>query len=46
MTNQQILDDIEFNLSSGLSNHLREKILDAVWEVLQDNRDDEEDREA
>jgi len=40
MTNQNILDQIEFSLPS-VSSQLRELILDAVWQVLQDNREDE-----
>ena len=37
MTNQDILDNIEFNLPS-LPIALREEILSAVWDVLSDNR--------
>jgi hypothetical protein len=44
MTNQQLLDDIEFSLPR-MKIALKEKILDAVWDVIVDNNveDDAED---
>jgi hypothetical protein len=36
MTNQQIVDKIDDSLPSNMTPYLREKILDAVWEVLID----------
>jgi len=42
MTNQDIVDDIETSLPL-LPIGIREKILDAVWEVLSDNRAEPEE---
>lgn len=45
MTNQQILDDVEEAISRIIPIGLREQILDAVWQVLTDNREDPKDEE-
>jgi len=46
MTNQQILDEVESTICiRHLPIDLREKILDAVWQVLADNRADTKDEE-
>jgi hypothetical protein len=37
MTNQQIVDHIENELPYRLPEDIKEKILDAVWNVLNDN---------
>jgi hypothetical protein len=44
MTNQEIVDEVDY-ASPSLPYGLREKILDAVWQVLNDNRADEETKE-
>jgi len=45
VTNQQILDDVESALVRIIPIDLREKVLDAVWQVLTDNRADPKDEE-
>ena len=42
MSNQQLLDDIESNLPA-MPIDLKEKILDAVWQVITDNREEPEE---
>jgi hypothetical protein len=37
MTNQQIVDAVEESLPSKVPANVREKILDAVWQVLNDH---------
>ena len=46
MTNQDICDIIDNELSGILEPRLREMVLDAVWMVLEDNRNEEEDSDA
>jgi hypothetical protein len=36
MTDQQIVDEVEDALTSKLPIGIREKVLDAVWQVLND----------
>jgi hypothetical protein len=45
VTNEQILDDVESAILRSLPIGLREKVLDAVWQVLTDNRADQKDEE-
>jgi len=45
MTQQQLLDDIKFSLPSSVPIRLRERILDAIWEVILDHFDPEEETE-
>jgi len=46
MTNQRILEEIENSITvRHLPIDLREKILDAIWQVLTDNRTDPKDEE-
>jgi hypothetical protein len=41
MTNQDLLDEIEYSLPRRLMTiELREKILDAVWNAITDNREE------
>lgn len=42
MTNQDIVDLIDTELCGVVPRGIREKILDAVWSVLQDHRAEEE----
>ena len=44
MTNQEIVDKVDYGLPP-LPDGLCEKILDAVWQVLNDNRADDETKE-
>ena len=44
MTNQQLIDSIEFSLPR-MPIDLREKILDAIWDVITDNRSDDSEEE-
>lgn len=47
MTNQDILDRVEEALNGvDLSLRQKEMVLDAVWGVLSDNRDEEEGNNA
>lgn len=45
MTNQDIIDHLDFTLSEIIASEpgIREKILDAVWDVLQDHRAEPEE---
>jgi hypothetical protein len=43
VSNQQILDDVESAILRSLPIGLREKVLDAVWQVLADNRTEEDE---
>jgi hypothetical protein len=40
MTKEQIVDDIDDALSREIPPNIREKILDAVWDVLNDHMAD------
>jgi hypothetical protein len=45
MTNQDIVDLIDAELLGVVDFKIREKVLDAVWDVLQDNRADDEEND-
>jgi hypothetical protein len=40
VSNQDIVDEVERSVSRILPIDLREKVLEAVWNVLQDNREE------